>query len=74
MAGKDLDFPCKLGYELDGIKIKNFLIYQAFKFQVFADTSGRFTHSLVVSDLRSETKVFQFDSGCYFCAEVSSLQ
>ena len=30
--------------------------------------------SLVVSDLRLETKSFQFDSGCWLCAEVSSLQ
>ena len=30
--------------------------------------------SLVVSDLRSETKDFWFESGCYLCAEVSSLQ
>ena len=30
--------------------------------------------SLVVSDLRSETKDSQFESGCQLCAEVSSLQ
>ena len=30
--------------------------------------------SLVVSDLRSETKGSRFESGCYLCAEVSSLQ
>ena len=29
---------------------------------------------LVVSDLRSETKSSRFESGCYLCAEVSSLQ
>ena len=29
--------------------------------------------SLVVSDLRSETKGSRFESGCYLCAEVSSL-
>ena len=32
------------------------------------------THSFVVSDLHSETKVFEFESGCYLCAELSSLQ
>ena len=30
--------------------------------------------SLVVSDLRSEIKGSQFESGCQLCAEVSSLQ
>ena len=30
--------------------------------------------SLVVSDLRSETKGSRFESGCWLCAEVSSLQ
>ena len=30
--------------------------------------------SLVVSDLRSETKGSRFESGCYLCEEVSSLQ
>ena len=30
--------------------------------------------SLVVSDLRSETKGSWFESGCQLCAEVSSLQ
>ena len=30
--------------------------------------------SLVVSDLRSETKGSRFESGCQLCAEVSSLQ
>ena len=30
--------------------------------------------SLVVSDLRSETKDSRFESGCQLCAEVSSLQ
>ena len=30
--------------------------------------------SLVVSDLRSETKGSQLESGCQLCAEVSSLQ
>ena len=30
--------------------------------------------SLVVSDLRSEIKGFQFESGCYLCAEVRSLK
>ena len=30
--------------------------------------------SLVVSDLCTETKGSQFESGCYVCAEVSSLQ
>ena len=30
--------------------------------------------SLVVSDLRSETKGSRFESGCYACAQVSSLQ
>ena len=29
--------------------------------------------SLVVSDLRSETKGSRFESSCYLCAEVSSL-
>ena len=29
---------------------------------------------LVVSDLRSKTKGSWFESGCYLCAEVSSLQ
>ena len=29
---------------------------------------------LVISDLRSETKGSRFESGCYLCAEVSSLQ
>ena len=32
------------------------------------------TLSLVVSDLRSETKSSRFRSGCYLCARVSSLQ
>ena len=36
--------------------------------------SGGFLNFLVVSDLRSETKGSRFDSGCYLCAEVSSLQ
>ena len=31
-------------------------------------------HSLVVSDLRSETKGSRFESGCQLCAEVSSPQ
>ena len=31
-------------------------------------------HSLVVSDLRSETKGSRFESGCQLCAEVSSQQ
>ena len=30
--------------------------------------------SLVVSDLRSETKGSRFEPGCWLCAEVSSLQ
>ena len=30
--------------------------------------------SLVVSDLRSETKGSRFEPGCKLCAEVSSLQ
>ena len=30
--------------------------------------------SLVVSDVQSETKGFQFESDCYLCAEVSYLQ
>ena len=30
--------------------------------------------SIVVSDLRSEAKGSRFESGCYLCAEVSSLQ
>ena len=30
--------------------------------------------SLVVSDLRSETKGSRFESGCQLCAEVISLQ
>ena len=30
--------------------------------------------SLVVSDLRSETKCSRFESGCQLCAEVSALQ
>ena len=30
--------------------------------------------SLVISDLRSETKGSQFESGCQLCAEVSCLQ
>ena len=30
--------------------------------------------SLMVSDLRSETKDSRFESGCYLCAEVSYLQ
>ena len=30
--------------------------------------------SLAVSDLRLETKDSRFESGCYLCAEVSSLQ
>ena len=30
--------------------------------------------SLVVRDLRSETKGSRFESSCYICAEVSSLQ
>ena len=30
--------------------------------------------SLVVSDLRSETKGSRFESGCQLCAEVNSLQ
>ena len=29
--------------------------------------------SLVVGDLRSETKGSRFESGCWLCAEVSSL-
>ena len=29
--------------------------------------------SLVVSNSRSKTKGFRFESGCYLCAEVSSL-
>ena len=28
---------------------------------------------VMVSDLRSETKGSRFESGCYLCAEVSSL-
>ena len=36
--------------------------------------SGCVVCSLVVSDLRSETRGFRFGSGCYLCAEVSSLQ
>ena len=37
--------------------------------------SGKFTSSsLVVSDLRSGTKSSLFESGCYLCTEVSSLQ
>ena len=31
-------------------------------------------HSSVVSDLPSETKGFQFESGSQVCAEVTSLQ
>ena len=31
-------------------------------------------HSLVVSDLRSETKGSRFEFGCWLCAEVSSPQ
>ena len=34
----------------------------------------RRARSLVVSDLRSETKGSRFESGCQLCAEVSSLQ
>ena len=32
------------------------------------------TSGLVVSDLHSETKGSRFESGCWLCAEVSSLQ
>ena len=35
---------------------------------------GLRARSLVVSDLRSETKGSRFESGCQICAEVSSLQ
>ena len=31
-------------------------------------------HSLVVSNFRSKTKGSWFESGCYLCTEVSSLQ
>ena len=32
-----------------------------------------YLHRLVVSDLRSETRGSRFESGCYLCAEESSL-
>ena len=38
------------------------------------DTFQRLARSLVVSDLRSETKGSRFESGCYLYEEVSSLQ
>ena len=40
---------------------------QIFAFQFWA-------RSLVISDLRSETKGSRFESSCQLCAEVSSLQ
>ena len=35
---------------------------------------NNWARSLVVSDLRSETKGSRFESGCQLCVEVSSLQ
>ena len=64
MAGKNFGFQCKLGCELGGMKVNFFIIYQALKFQVFAETNGCFLCSLVVSDWRSETKVYQIESSC----------
>ena len=37
-------------------------------------SDNSWARSLVVSDLRSETKGSRFESGCQLCAEVSSLQ
>ena len=45
--------------------------YEANAFKVCESFRAR---SLVVSDLRSETKGSRFESGCQLCAEVSSLQ
>ena len=41
---------------------------------ICAHQEHRTARSLVVSDLRSETKGSRFESGCYLCAEMSSLQ
>ena len=37
-------------------------------------SANLWARSLVVSDLRPETKGSWFESGCQLCAEVSSLQ
>ena len=40
---------------------------------LYVQIPGKFTQELV-SDLRSETKGSRFESGCYLCAEASTLQ
>ena len=60
MAGKNFNSQCKLGYELDGMKINFLTICQVSKFQVFMATNGRFQCSLVPGNLHSETKDSRF--------------
>ena len=59
--------------------ITNFLVYCKCLFFIFIITKlfliyVKRARSLVVSDLRSETKGSRFESGCQLCAEVNSLQ
>ena len=42
--------------------------------KIFSQLAINRACSLVVSDLRSETKGSRFESGCQLCAEVNSLQ
>ena len=49
----------------------SFFYFKGLVLDEFLDERVR---SLVVSDLRSETKGSLFESGCYLCAEMSSLQ
>ena len=41
---------------------------------IFSSILLQRARSLVVGDLRSETKGSRFEFGCYLCAEVNSLQ
>ena len=54
--------------------MKNFLVYKCPISHIMDTMINASAHSLVVSNLHSEIKGSQFESSCYRCAEVSSLQ
>ena len=56
------------------MKINVFTIYQSSKFQIFAKANSYFPDSLVLSNLRLETKGCWCETAHELRAEVSSLQ
>ena len=61
-----------LDHPLHVLNIIVIIIFKDIFFIIFIIT--RIFNSLVVSDLHSEIKGSWFESGCYLCAEVRSLQ